>query len=221
MKVIETSLTHQIAPFEETKAGLHPTLVLLHGRGANEEDLLDLVPYLSPHLLCIAARAPFYFPYGGYTWYDLQEVGTPDQKQFEESYQRLTQFLDDIQKHYPVDPNRMYILGFSMGTVMSYALALTHPERISGVVAHSGYIPENTSLQFKWDNLTRTAFFVAHGIHDPVIPIAFGRRANELLAPTAAHLVYREYAIQHQISEESLHDLGEWLAARVGPSVSK
>jgi phospholipase/carboxylesterase len=215
MKLIETTLVHQIAPFDETRSGPHPTLILLHGRGANEEDLLGLVSYLSPQLLCIAARAPFYFPYGGYTWYDLREIGTPDQNQFEESYQRLTQFVDDVQQHYPVDPKKTYLLGFSMGTVMSYAYALTHPERISGVVAHSGYIPENTSLNFAWNKLASTGFFVAHGTHDPVIPISFGRRAHELLASTNAPLVYREYPIQHQISEESLHDLSAWLAGHI------
>ncbi len=212
MRLINTSLTHQIAPFNETQAGLHPTLILLHGRGANEDDLLSLVPYLSPHFLCIAARAPFSFPRGGYTWYDLQEIGSPDIVQFMESYDRLGRFLDDIQKSYPVDPQRTFLLGFSMGTVMAYSLALTKPEKIKGVVAHSGYIPESTSLQFQWGDLTRTSFFVAHGIYDPVIPIIFGRKANELLAKSNAPLVYREYPIQHQISDESLRDLSEWLA---------
>ena len=215
MRLIETSLTHKIAPFNETDVGLHPTLILLHGRGANEEDLLSLVPYLSPHLLCIAARAPFSFSYGGYTWYDLQEIGSPNADQFMESHNRLRQFVDDVQKHYPVDPQRTYLLGFSMGTVMAYSLALTKPERVKGIIAHSGYIPENTSLQFQWKDLSKTFFFVAHGIYDPVIPIEFGRKANGLLARSTAQLVYREYPIQHQISEESLRDLAEWLANRL------
>lgn len=217
MQRIKTSLTHQLAPFDEPRGGLHPTLILLHGRGANEDDLLGLVPYLDPRLLCIAARAPFRFGYGGYTWYDLREVGTPESEQFEESYNKLSQFLDDIQAHYPIDPKQTFLLGFSMGTVMSYSLALTKPDRIRGVVAHSGYIPENSSLQFKWDMLSGTEFFVAHGVRDPVIPIEFGRRANELLSQTSAPVVYREYPIQHQISDESLHDLGEWLAERIEP----
>ncbi len=215
MRLIETSLTHQIAPFNETNAGLYPTLILLHGRGANEEDLLGLVPYLSPQFLCIAPRAPFSFSYGGYTWFDLQEIGSPSADQFMESYDRLLQFLGDVQKHYPVDPQRTFLLGFSMGTVMAYSLAMTNPEKVRGIIAHSGYIPENTSLHFQWKNLAKTSFFVAHGIYDPVIPIEFGRKANELLAKTNAQLVYREYPIQHQISEDSIRDFAEWLANRL------
>ncbi|HEY6951636.1 MAG TPA: alpha/beta fold hydrolase [Bacteroidota bacterium] len=219
MKLIDTSLIHQVAPFDESQKGLRPTLILLHGRGANEEDLLGLVPHLRPQLFCIAARAPFSFPYGGYTWYDLQEVGTPDAAQFSESYDRLTRFLDDVQTKYPVDPRRTFLLGFSMGTVMSYALALTKPDRIKAVVAHSGYIPENTHLNFQWENLANTSFFVAHGVYDPVIPIAFGRRANQLLSKATAPLIYREYPIQHQISEESLHDFGSWLGQQLDSSL--
>lgn len=215
MRLISTSLTHLIAPFDEKQVGPHPTLVLLHGRGSNEEDLLGLVPYLNPRILCIAARAPFSFPYGSYTWYDLQEIGSPNEDQFMESYELLVRFMDDVRNHYPVDPQRTFLLGFSMGTVMSYSLALTKPERIKGVVAHSGYIPESTSLELQWKNLAKTSFFVAHGIHDPVIPIDFGRKARELLTKSDAPLVYREYPIQHQISDESLHDLSDWLSGHV------
>jgi phospholipase/carboxylesterase len=212
MKLIKTSLTHQIAPFDEKQTVLHPTLILLHGRGANEQDLLGLVPYLDPRLLCIAARAPFDFSYGGFTWYELREVGSPNLDQFSHSYDLLVQFLGDIQKQYPVDPQQTFLLGFSMGTVMAYSLALTKPEKIKGVIAHSGYVPEDTPLNFQWKNLAKTSFFVAHGIFDPVIPIEFGRKANQLLSQSNAQVVYREYPIQHQISDESLRDFSDWLA---------
>ena len=215
MRLAETSLVHQLAPIDETHAGLLPTLILLHGRGANEEDLLSLVPFLSARVLCIAARAPFEFSFGGYTWYELRPSGSPDTGQFMKSYHLLLQFLDDIQKSYPVDPRQTYLLGFSMGAVMAYALSLTKPGRIKGVVAHSGYIPEDTSLQFQWGGLQDTSFFVAHGVNDPVIPVEYGRKAKALLEKTNAPFVYREYPMQHQISEESLRDLNAWLLAHV------
>ena len=215
MKLIDTTLVHQIAPFDNRHPGPSPALILLHGRGSNEEDLLGLVPYLDPRFFCIAARAPLYFPYGGYTWYDLKEVGSPDVEQFEQSFGKLSKFLDDIRHGYAIDPRLIFLLGFSMGTVMSYALALSRPDAIRGVVAHSGYLPEHASSQFKWDQLSGTSFFIAHGTQDPVIPIHYGRRAHELLAGTGAPLVYREYPLQHQIGEESLRDLSEWLSQQL------
>ena len=211
MKLIETTLTHQIAPFDEAQPGPHPVLVLLHGRGANEEDLLGLVPYLDPRLLCVAVRAPFFYPYGGFTWYDLHDIGSPNREQFEESYNRLLEFLDDVQRYYPVDPNQTFLLGFSMGAVIAYSLALTVPAKIKGLVAHSGYVPEHLSPAFQWKSLANTSCFVAHGVYDPVIPIEFGRKAKQLFSKNGVTLEYREYPIQHQISDESLHDLGDWL----------
>lgn len=221
MQPIESSLFHKIASSDTTRTGPHPALVLLHGRGADENDLLGLVPHLDPRFLFVSVRAPFRFSWGGFTWYEIEEVGSPRQDQFTESYERLVQFIADVKKNYPVDPHRMFLLGFSMGTVMSFAFTLTKPSEIRGVVAHSGYIPETTSLEFRWAELGDTSFFVAHGTSDPVIPVNFGRRAKELLSKTKADLTYREYPMGHQVSEESLRDLSVWLQDKLDGSLKK
>jgi phospholipase/carboxylesterase len=95
--------------------------------------------------------------------------------------------------------------------MMSLTLALTHPEQICGVVAHSGYLPEHTPLEYCWDSLGHTSFFIAHGTQDPVVPVAMARRTAELLKPTGAPLTYREYSIPHTISDESLDEINQWL----------
>ncbi len=221
IKSISSSLIHKVVAPDSDASPTHPTLILLHGRGTNEDDLLGLVQYLDPRLLVVSARAPFQFPFGGYTWYEILEVGSPNQQQFAESYERLAKFFTDLKQHYPVDPKRIFFLGFSMGTVMSYAISLTKPLDVAGVIAHSGYIPENTPLQFAWDQLQNNSFFVAHGIYDPVIPIHFGRRAKELLTQTKADLTYHEYPIAHQVSEESLMALSSWLRQRLQAPVEQ
>jgi len=99
--------------------------------------------------------------------------------------------------------------------MMSYSLALTRPHEIKGVIAHSGYIPEDIDLPFMWNALNGTSFFIAHGTLDPVIPIQFGRRAKELLSKSGADVTYREYPIGHQISDESLQDFSVWLQHRI------
>jgi phospholipase/carboxylesterase len=215
MQSVPSSLVHKIAPVSPDGKGPHPALILLHGRGANEDDLLGLTPYFDPRFLVIAARAPLEFPYGGCTWYETLTVGTPEPSQFAESYARLIQFIDDVRRHYPVDPDRLFLLGFSMGAVMAYACALTRPESVHSIVAHSGYIPEDTPLVFQWNKLRGKGFFVAHGESDPVIGASFARRAKELLADTEADLEYREYPIPHTMSEESVGDLSSWLRIRM------
>jgi phospholipase/carboxylesterase len=219
VKIIQSTLYHKAVAPPHSSSGPYPTLILLHGRGADENDLLGLAPYVDPRLFIISARAPFTFHFGGHSWYEFLQVGTPEPRQFAESYQRLTQFLADVKQHYPVDAKKIFLLGFSMGAVMSFALSLTRPLEIAGVVAHSGYIPEGAELQFKWNELASTSFFIAHGTHDPVIPIQFGRRANELLSNTPANLTYKEYPIVHQISEKSLSDFSAWLTGHLSGTV--
>lgn len=220
MQTIESTLIHTIAPLSpdveraRPDAG-HPVIILLHGRGATEDDLLGLSPSFDPRFLIIAVRAPLDFAYGGFTWYELQEIGTPEPAQFAESYDRLIRFLDDVRTHYPVDPQKMALVGFSMGAVMAYAGALTEPEKIHSIVAHSGYLPEHSGLVFRWNELRGKGFFVAHGVADPVIGVDFARRAKELLGRTEADLVYREYPISHSMSEESVMEFTQWLAMRV------
>ncbi len=218
MKPISASLTHIVQPPRAESDGPHPAIILLHGRGADENDLLGLAPYLDPRLLVISARAPFPFQYGGgYAWYDVIEVGLPHPPMFAESYDRLTKFADEVVGGYPVDPERVFLLGFSMGTVMAHALALTRPEKCAGVVAHSGYIPpeQELGIRFRLGDLKGRAWFVAHGTHDPIIPVRFGRETRDLIGDTAADLTYQEYPIAHQISQHSLDDLSAWLTTRI------
>jgi len=217
MNQIHTSLIHKVLHPQRKGKEKYPTLIMLHGRGANEDDLLGLSEYLDDRLLIISTRAPFPFQYGGgYTWYDILEVGRPEPKMFAESYRKLLQFLKDVEKGYPVDLTKIILLGFSMGTIMSYALTLTKPSDIVGVIANSGYVPEETGLKFEWSSIKGKPFFVAHGLYDPIIPVSFGRRAKDLLENAQASVIYREYDMGHQISEESLNDMMQWLSKLVG-----
>jgi len=214
---ISSTLVHKVRPPATSSPTKSPALILLHGRGTNEDDLLGLADFLDPRFFIVSARAPYRFEEGhdSYTWFGLQEIGKPDALQFNESLRRLNQFIDDVKTGYPIDPARVFLLGFSMGSIMSFAVALTQPNAVRGIVAHSGYIPESVSLQFAWPQLASLSVFVAHGLHDPVIPIEKARRTQELLSKTGADLTYKEYPIQHTISEESLADLSQWLQKKL------
>jgi phospholipase/carboxylesterase len=191
--------------------------MFLHGRGADEEDLIGLAPFLDPGFLIVSCRAPLPFPGGGFTWYHIDQVGSPESTSFRNAYNLLTRFLNDVRAGYAVDRHRVFLFGFSMGAVMSLALALTHPDAVRGVVAHSGYVPEGAALSFRWEELDGTAFFIAHGSADPVIPPSFGQRAYDLLRSTRATVTHREYRMAHQISEESLRDIVSWMKPLLEP----
>jgi len=216
MNTIKTTLIHKVLQPQKKTQGKSPTLIFLHGRGADENDLIGLSEYLDERLLIISARAPFHFKSGGgYTWYDIIEMVKPDPAMFAESYQKLMQFISDVKTGYPVDPQGVILYGFSMGAMMSYSIALTEPSAVVGVIAASGYIPEDTELKYLWSQIRGKPVFVSHGLYDPVIPISYARRAKELLTNAQANLTYREYETGHQISEDCLNDVMSWLSSHI------
>ncbi|MDQ6695179.1 MAG: alpha/beta fold hydrolase [Chloroflexota bacterium] len=191
---------------EETKG---PGILLLHGRGADEADLMGLAAALDPRLTVVSPRAPFRLG-PGFAWYGMSEVGKPDDT-MNTSLTELRRFITGVLPAYNIAPDRLFLMGFSQGAVMSSAVALTMPEAIQGVVMHSGYIPVNSGLEFRVEEAVGKPFFVAHGIYDQVIPIKFGRQSYAYLTSIDARTTYQEYPIAHSISEESLYDFSEWL----------
>jgi len=212
MKPLASTLTYRVHEPRMPAGERHPLLVLLHGRGADEEDLLGLADELDGRFLIVSARAPFPFTLGGgFTWYEFDLSGTPDPAMFRTSYDALEHFLRDVVAGHPVDPARVYLFGFSMGAVMAHAAALSLPGFVRGIVANSGYVPENTFLRFHWDALEKLDVLITHGSMDPVLPVQMGRRARDLYGGSTAQVTYREYPMGHQISQESLDDTAAWL----------
>jgi phospholipase/carboxylesterase len=208
-------LFYKAAPLSANESNSLPLLMLLHGRGTDENDLLGLTQSFDPHLLVISVRAPFKFPYGGYTWFDLDDTDAVNIDQLINSRNSIFQCLDDIQLKYQIDPARIFLFGFSMGAMMSLAVSLSNPKRFKGIIAHSGLLLQDERLSYQWDDLSDISFFIAHGQYDPIVPIELGRQAYSRLIKANAKVIFREYSIQHTISEESLSDAATWLQQRI------
>jgi len=216
MKQVDTNLVHRVLMPANPGADRHPAMLMLHGRGADEEDLLGLAPMLDERFIFISPRAPYPFPYsGGFTWYDLDDTGASDTAMFRSSYDCLCGFIQDILKQYPIDPANFFLYGFSMGTMMSFALSLTMPHLFRGVMANSGYVPMNGELSYRWLDLSSVHFFIAHGLFDPVIPVEMARQTKELFRSSNASWTYKEYPMAHEISAESVSDAARWLNERL------
>jgi len=208
---IPASLQHSVFLPTNT-SGKIPTVVAFHGRGADEDDLANLLLALElPNVILITPRAPFPFEYGGYAWYKVGEEGVPESATFTASLNLLQKFMDEIKSGYPINPERMMLLGFSQGTAMAYALGLLHPSSFQGIAALSGYIPLKSGLPLQLTKLNGFLIFISHGSNDMVIPVRFGREAAEIFNHAGAELTYREYPIGHEVSEATVRDLREWL----------
>jgi phospholipase/carboxylesterase len=205
---------HYFEPARAASNGPAPALLLLHGRGADELDLLGIVPALDPRLAIVSARAPFELGFG-YYWYELLDIGRPEERSFRRALELLDAFSVEIATRYQLEPTQLYVLGFSQGAMMAGALALTKPDRVAGTVALSGYLPLHAGLTLDATRQADTAWFVAHGERDPVIPVGFGRESRDFLSSAGADLTYHEYPIPHAINDAELADVARWLTQRV------
>ncbi|HEY3185939.1 MAG TPA: phospholipase, partial [Solirubrobacteraceae bacterium] len=156
-------------------------LVLMHGRGADENDLFGFLDILDPErrLVGVTPGGPLFLPPGGRHWYIVPRVGFPDPETFAASFGLLEGFLDGVADETGVPPERTVLGGFSQGTVMAYALGLGRGRPTpAGIVALSGFVPTVTGWAADLDR-QGLPVWIAHGRRDPVIPVDLARSARE------------------------------------------
>jgi phospholipase/carboxylesterase len=214
------NLIHTI--YQPPGDGPYPTILTLHGRGANAFDLLGLAPYLcGGQFLIICPQAPLETPIGpdqvGYAWYAGSKGGAPDTDGMLASQQALQLFLDDCLKQYPIDAKRLAVLGFSQGGVMAYSLALTDPKRFAGLAALSTWLPRELTPRLKISDAVQSLpTLVQHGTQDPQIEVDRARDSVARLHELKVPLTFKEYEMGHEIRPKGLYDLSAWLEEKIG-----
>lgn len=190
-------------------------LVLHHGRGTDERDLIGLADALDPErrLHVVTPRAPLTLPGSpGYHWYLVPRVGYPDHDTFQAARAALAGLHDDLWEQTGIEPARTVLGGFSMGTVMSYTMALSADRPpVAGILAFGGFVPVVEDWEPRFEDRQGTRAFIAHGRRDPVIEIGFARRARELLEAGGLDVEYHESELGHQIDPAHLDAASGWL----------
>jgi phospholipase/carboxylesterase len=217
----EAGLAYRERPAAGEPEGL---LALHHGRGTDELDLLGLGDALDPRarLAVVTPRAPLRLSGApGYHWYLVPRVGYPDPDTFYSSYRRLAAFHEELWTRTGLGPERTVLGGFSMGSVMSYALGLgSDRPSPAGILAFSGFIPTVEGWTPDLQGRKGLRVFIAHGRLDPVIGVEFARRARELLEAAGLQVAYHESDVGHQIDPGVLPAAGSWLRDSIAPSRS-
>jgi phospholipase/carboxylesterase len=194
-------------------------LILNHGRGTDERDLYDLIDVIDPgrRLLGITPGAPLSnVPPGGRHWYLVPRVGYPDQTSFHDSYRMLTGFLDDTLDDRGIGWDRTVIGGFSMGTVMSYAVALgAGRPSPAGILALSGFVPTVDGWSLDLEGRQGLPVLIHHGRQDAVIEVGFGRAAGETLKHGGLDVTYVESDAGHWVPPELLDRFAEFVSASI------
>ena len=190
-----------------------PLVIVMHGRGADANDLADIAPYLDGgyRFLFPNAPKPFEMYAGmsfGFTWFD----GWPaEPESFRESRQLVLEFLDKALEQYPTPPGKVIICGFSQGGMMALDTGFRTEKPIAGIVCMSGALNENDLPPFKKD----IPVLVVHGTEDEMIAVNYARRTRAVLEEHGIDTEYHEFPMGHHVTDESLSVVRHFMAARL------
>ena len=197
-----------------------PALILLHGYGSDENDLFSFADEMPAELFIISAKAPYPMqPYGN-AWYaihfDNENGKFSDDIQAIKSRDMIANFIDQVIENYPVDASKINLLGFSQGSILSYAVALTYPEKVDNVIALSGYINKEIFGQdYLKNDLSQLSFYCSHGSADQVIPVDWARRTKPFLENLGVDFTYSEFPVGHGVAPQNFFELKEWLKKKL------
>ena len=212
----QLSLRHEVhfpTSFQNKEStARYPTILALHGRGSNEQDLIELAPHLPPDdLLWISPRAPLVLGPDSYEWFRVKVIGRPEPQQVLSALETIDHFIDEVLSGYPVDPQKLFLLGFSQGSLLSMCYTLSRPSRIVGVIAQSGYIPNGVDLDINEAGVKGKPFILTHGEQDRLIPVDWAHASRDRLEKLGVDLSYNEFQMGHSVSMESLSVISTWL----------
>ena len=195
-------------------------LILLHGYGSNEEDLFSFATELPEDLIIISARAPQSLGFGGYAWYTIHFNTSVDKfsdiPEAIASRDLIAKFVTEVQEKYNISPAKTFLLGFSQGTILSYAVALNYPEKVQKVIALSGYInPDLLPKDIDASNYTNLDFFISHGNVDQIIPVEWANKAPQFLNDLHIKNCYQEYPVGHGVAPKNFFDFKKWIEERM------
>jgi phospholipase/carboxylesterase len=207
---------HYLIREPKIKLEKNPLLLLIHGYGSNEEDLFSFASELPEQYYVVSARAPYDMQYGSYAWYainfDADENKFSDIEQAKSSRDAIVDFIDQLISNYPIDSQKVTLIGFSQGCILSYAVAVSYPEKVKRVVAMSGYFnPEMAKPGFENNNFSNLKIFASHGSVDQVVPVDWARKAKPMLDILGIENQYKEYPMGHGIGPQNFYDFKNWL----------
>lgn len=212
------ALVERVVQPRSPGAGPPPLLVLLHGLGGNEKDLLPVAAQLDPRLLVVSLQAPRSYQ-AGFAWFQITFRGggvlAPDVGQARDALQGLARWLKAAPARLGADPRRVFLLGFSQGAMLSLGVVRVVPERIAGAIALSGRFDDALFDEPPASRIGDVALFVAHGMQDDLLPVTDGRAIRDLFKPLVRDFAYHEYPVGHAIAPAEIDDVAAWLAERL------
>lgn len=218
MQAKELSLFHKIRE-PRVPTDKAPLLIMLHGYGSNEEDLFAFAEELPDEFFIISVRAPFPLQPYGHAWYAIH-WGTTNGKFIDEvqavsSREKIATFIDEAIASYPVDVKNVTLIGFSQGCILSYAVALSYPEKVKNIIGLSGCIdPSILKTGYENNDFSHLFIYSSHGTADQVVPVDWARKTKPLLDSLHIENSYSEFPVGHGVAPQNFMELKNWLKSR-------
>lgn len=191
----------------------YPVIFAIHGRGSDEQDMLQALSTLKEDCVILSIRGPH--PQGnGYSFFPIIRFGSPVIEDFDAVVEALAAFILAADAKYPIDPDQKYLFGFSQGAILSMTLALKMGNQIRGIVALNGYIPQHIRDSKSNLPVDQVDLYILHGTEDQIFPIQIGRDNAQFFAETGGHLTYSEFAVGHDISFDEQDAFTNWFRQR-------
>lgn len=194
-----------------------PVIIMLHGFGSDENDLFSFASELPDTYAVISLKAPIPMqPYGN-AWYniyfDANDGKFSDDAQAIASRDLVNECIDEIIDRYQVDPTNITLLGFSQGTILSFAIALSFPEKVKNVIGLSGYINESILKEgYDQNDFSNLNVYTSHGTVDQVIPISWAQKTKPFLDQLNIPTTYSEFPVGHGVAPQNFYEFKEWLS---------
>ncbi len=193
-----------------------PAVILLHGFGSDENDLFSFASELpdTHHIISLKAPIPMQ-PYGN-AWYNIyfdnSDGKFSDTEQAIASRDLISNCIDAVVEVYNANPNEITLLGFSQGTILSFAVALSYPEKVKNVIGLSGYINEDILKEdYSENDFSSLSVYTSHGSVDQVIPVEWARKTQPFLKALQIPCEYSEFPVGHGVAPQNFYELKEWL----------
>ncbi len=193
-----------------------PLLVMLHGYGSHEKDLLPLSAHLPGHFRIVSLRAPLTLDFGGYAWYplhyDAQGQLSANPAEAIQAMEMLHGFINELQSRYRQSRRNTCLLGFSQGAILSYSLSIHHPGLAQYIAGLSGYFWKEICDEPPSPAHKDLHYLATHGTFDEVIPIEAARQIPEFLAAYTTHYRFDEFPTGHFLDDNTVSLLSGWLS---------
>ncbi|MDN3724002.1 alpha/beta fold hydrolase [Aequorivita sp. SDUM287046] len=215
MKKQTLLLEHNYRPAKNSSEN-PPAIIMLHGFGSDEHDLFAFAEELPEKYAIFSLKAPIRLEPYGYAWYNIYfdnaQGKFSDDTQAIASRELVSKCIDEIIEKYNIDGEKITLVGFSQGTILSFALALSYPEKVKNVIGLSGYVNEDILKEgYEQNDFSSLHIYTSHGNVDQVIPVQWARKTEPFLKNLNIDVTYSEFPVGHGVAPQNFHELKDWL----------